>query len=47
MKSDVKDVGSSFLKLLAFLKSGFNRCRKENSVKNWHKKHRSMCSFFC
>jgi len=34
----VKDVGSSFLKLLAFFKSCFNRCRKENYVKKWHKK---------
>jgi len=29
----VKDAGSSFLKLLAFFKSGFNRCRNENYVK--------------
>jgi len=29
----VKDVGSSVLKLLAFFKSGFNRCRKEIYVK--------------
>jgi len=27
-----KDVGSSFLKLLAFFKSCFNRCRNENYV---------------
>jgi len=29
----IKDAGSSFLKLLAFFKSGFNRCRNENYVK--------------
>jgi len=34
----IKDVGSSFLKLLAFFKSGLNRCRKENYVKKCHKK---------
>jgi len=32
-KKHIKDVGSSFLKLLAFFKSGLNRCRKENYVK--------------
>jgi len=33
-----KDVGSSFLKLLAFFKSGFNRFRKKTMLNNAIKK---------